>query len=274
MDADSLLDELWEVAGPEGGAGEQEADSASSGAGRGAAEPQLDYDLAPSQVAARIESCALWVAEHLAAGRLPDLDLPAAPPAPPQARSLAGRHPESADRYSRLWAVLAACHQGLVAGARATQRELHYRLKPLDVFTQPGHAAEAVQDACALLRVPRSALGVTTSSKGLVAGRLRIRDRATGAVTQCWGPGAEGGRPIGGDLDAIACMELDACDAAAVLVVEKDAVFQQLVAEDFHIRHLPAILVTGKGVPDLPTRCARAARRARRRSLRAGSRDA
>lgn len=44
---------------------------------------------------------------------------------------------------------------------------------------------EAVQDAVALLRVPRSRLGICCSSKGLVGGRLVIHNRRTGGCGGC-----------------------------------------------------------------------------------------
>lgn len=50
----------------------------------------------------------------------------------------------------------------------------------MQVFRSPRDVGEAVQDAISLLQVPRSALGITASSKGLVAGRLVIHDQRTG----------------------------------------------------------------------------------------------
>ena len=44
-----------------------------------------------------------------------------------------GRHPESADALARLFLLLAAVQEQLLAGAQATQRELWYRLKTLEV---------------------------------------------------------------------------------------------------------------------------------------------
>lgn len=210
-------------------------------------QDQLDYDIPAHQVVERIESCTSWMVGQLAAGLSPDLEVG------PRRLSLAGRHPESADRYARLWAVLAACHEVLSARGTSTQRELYYRLKPMDVFCSVSHLPEAIQDAVALLHVPRSALGITCSSKGLVGGRLSITDTRTGERFNCAGSGTERGRSISGDLAAVAAMRFTS-DASAILVVEKDAVFSQLLAEEFHLRLLPCILVTGKGVPDVATR--------------------
>lgn len=54
------------------------------------------------------------------------------------------------------------------------------------MFRSPRDVGEAVQDAISLLQVPRSALGITASSKGLVAGRLVIHDQRTGGWVLEW----------------------------------------------------------------------------------------
>jgi DNA topoisomerase VI subunit A len=43
------------------------------------------------------------------------------------------------------------------------------------------------------------------------------------------------------------------CTCSWLIVVEKDAVFQRLV-EDRIFDHIPCVLVTAKGMPDLATR--------------------
>ena len=53
---------------------------------------------------------------------------------------------------------------------------------------------EAVMDAVALLRVPRSALGIIASSRGAVAGRLLLRDCAESAWVDCSQLGVQGDR--------------------------------------------------------------------------------
>jgi DNA topoisomerase VI subunit A len=83
--------------------------------------------------------------------------------------------------------VLAAVHNLLRSGRSATQRELYYRLKQQQqqsdengkltlsaggaavLFASPRDVDTAVQDVVALLRVPRSSLGITSASKGAVS---------------------------------------------------------------------------------------------------------
>lgn len=48
------------------------------------------------------------------------------------------------------------------------------------VFRSPRDVSEAIQDAVSMLQVPRSALAITASSKGLVGGRLIIHDQRSG----------------------------------------------------------------------------------------------
>lgn len=112
--------------------------------------------------------------------------------------------------------------------------------------------AEAVADAASLLAVPRAALNVTCSSKGLVAGALTIHDRGGGPEVDCARAGGGGGHPIPGDTAAIARFDFQT-DASFVLVVEKDTVLQRLAQEGLPGAG-PCILVTGRGFPDLATR--------------------
>ena len=247
-----------------------------------AEEEGLDFDLQPHEVVARIETCALWLVQQVSMGHLPECVLsdpsssfpsissslpPLATTSPSQTsgntptqthtpviRSLMGRHVGSADRFARLWSVLDICHELLTAGgAGATQRELHYRLKPLDVFGRDVHLKEAVQDAVLLLRVPRSSLGINCSSKGLVAGALVMRSVSTGETTDC--STISGGRAIPGNLSTIADMSFySPATTEAVLIIEKDTVFQQLAADAAIGGSGRFILVTAKGVPDVASR--------------------
>lgn len=67
---------------------------------------------------------------------------------------------------------------------RTSTHTTHMRLVsahvPLQVFRCPRDVGEAIQDAVSMLQVPRSALGVTASSKGLVAGRVAVHDTRAG----------------------------------------------------------------------------------------------
>jgi meiotic recombination protein SPO11 len=221
------------------------------------AEPEiddegLDFGLQPQEVIARIETCALWLTQQVAAGSLPDFLLSGC--AGQVSRTLLGRHPDSSERFARLFSVLDICHETLVAACTAAERELHYRVKTLQVFGSQLHLREAVQDAVLLLRVPRSSLGITCSSKGLVSGALIIHSSSTGEVTDCAHATCSEGRPIPGNVATIADYSFFS-QATAILVIEKDTVFQQLSADPAIGGSGRFILVTGKGVPDVATRC-------------------
>ncbi|KAL4859304.1 Meiotic recombination protein SPO11-2 [Chlorella vulgaris] len=282
----------------EGAAAWDEAEAPGSGDDEGepASAPALDMDASAAEVCRRIVSASLWFVSQLCNGQVPSIELVQREASNralmevcgvgeneaeqgdaegrsgsggayvlrmqqhTQTRSLLGRHPESGEAVARLFVLLEAVHQNLLAGVSATQRELWYTLKTLEVKAQvvavvfrcPRDVGEAIQDAVSMLRVPRSALGVTASSKGLVAGRLAVHDTRAGATTDCASLGVSG-VPIPGDIAHITRHLAYQSDALLVLVVEKDAVFQRLAQQRFFDR-VPCVLVTGKGVPDLATR--------------------
>lgn len=240
---------------------EEELEAAATGGGIGG--PELELDAEPEEVVRRIQSAALWFISQLAEGVLPDIELVSRTASNcaltaaggdegaegngeegagsrggprhfvlrlqqgTQCRSLVGRHPESAEQVARLWVLLGAVHAMLLSGEQATQRELWYRFKTLEVgarracmlavqvkhawhslpgpgaclpallllsslsatyllnpscqvFRSPRDVNEAIQDAVSMLQVPRSALAITASSKGLVGGRLVIHNRRSG----------------------------------------------------------------------------------------------
>jgi meiotic recombination protein SPO11 len=106
----------------------------------------------------------------------------------------------------------------------------------------------AIQDCVALLSVPRVCLGVTCASRGAVAGRLHLKEdnawRDLGATQR--------GHAIPGDMAWVANAALRS-DAAYILVVEKDAVFNRLLQERACER-LGAVMLTARGQPDLASR--------------------
>ncbi|KAK9820989.1 hypothetical protein WJX81_002818 [Elliptochloris bilobata] len=103
-------------------------------------------------------------------------------------------------------AEAAAAFLGTAEPPAASQRDLFYRLKHLDIFGTPEHVNQAIQALVAILR----------------------------------------------DCRTIAEYEF-VSDARYLVVVEKDAVFQRLVDDDFSTL-ADCILVTAKGMPDVATR--------------------
>jgi meiotic recombination protein SPO11 len=73
-------------------------------------------------------------------------------------------------------------------------------------------------------------------------------------VTDCAHSACSEGRPIPGNVATIADYSFFS-QATAILVIEKDTVFQQLSSDPAIGGSGRFILVTGKGVPDVATRC-------------------
>lgn len=159
-------EELDEEQGDQGEEEEELEAVVEGGSGDG---PELELDAEPEEVVRRIQSAALWFVSQLAEGMLPDIDLVSRTASnraltaadgdlglegqgeeeagsaegprhfvlrlqqAKQRRSLVGRHPESAEQVARLWVLLGAVHAMLLSGEQATQRELWYRFKTLEV---------------------------------------------------------------------------------------------------------------------------------------------
>lgn len=122
-----------------------------------------------------------------------------------------------------------------------------------------------------MLEAPRSSLHIMATSKGLVAGNLTFINLEDGTVVDCGfrhssrrgssqlEHGSGGGVGGGGELvpQDVSRESLELrCPGGTdfVLVVEKDATFQALLQEGFLAVFDNAVMVTGKGVPDLSTR--------------------
>ncbi|KAF2318727.1 hypothetical protein GH714_010335 [Hevea brasiliensis] len=105
-------------------------------------------------------------------------------------------------------------------------------------------------DVVALLRCSRYSLGIMASSRGVVAGRLLLQE-PNQEVVDCAECGSSG-YAISGDLNMLDKL-LMKTDARYIIVVEKHAIFQRL-AEDRVFNHIPSILITAKGYPDIATR--------------------
>ncbi|GBF94838.1 hypothetical protein Rsub_08010 [Raphidocelis subcapitata] len=134
---------------------------------------------------------------------------------------------------------------------RGSQPRRAARLVSPSLFPSVAVVNGAIQDAVALLRVPRSRLGIVCSSRGAAAGLLHIRDGPGGAWVDCGALGMAGWS-IPGDIAAVERLSFRV-SARYVLVVEKDAIFQRLAGDRLHER-LPLVMVTAKGNPDLATR--------------------
>eukprot|EP00890_Picochlorum_soloecismus_P000259 jgi/Picsp_1/1233/NSC_04714-R1_meiotic recombination protein spo11-2 len=221
-------------------------------------EALLDSAAPKEEVIWRIEQCTYWLLKTIKEGRSPKISFP-------EMRGMAKR-PECSlkdkgSRFARLWSVLNAAHEMLSHGTTCTQRDLYYSLKSGMPTLHGMQLATAIEDAVQLLRVPRFQLGIACSSKGLVSGPLLISKRGQGGsgredkkvscLARCYPQGFS----ITGNMKDILNMKFE-CHATHIVIVEKDTVFQRLVAHSAEGEGMlrGVLLVTAKGFPDVATR--------------------
>lgn len=94
------------------------------------------------------------------------------------------------------------------------------------------------------------------TAKGLVRGHLRLLEPHVGANNEnTWVDCLDQMEPRGHSISPISAHLLRAeTMARTILVVEKETVFQRLLAEGLLDRLRPLVLVTARGYPDFPTR--------------------
>ena len=142
-------------------------------------------------------------------------------------------------KYTRILLILDKIHMLLTDNESVTLRELYYQL----VGQSGGSVSqiyEAVGAICIILGLPRSRLHIFATSKGLVAGNLKFTNTEEMLVDCSF---SAQGETIPNKVN---CMTNINSEARLVIVVEKDAIFQKLLEENF-LKHLPfeAILMTG-----------------------------
>jgi len=172
----------------------------------------------------------------------------------PQTKQVTGTYfnvPAQRIKYRRILTLLLLVRDLLIEGAKLTKRELYYFIlgKYPDLFPNQAELDRIVNLLSVMLRVPRAHLNIFATSKGLMAGNIEIIT-AENTVIRCLG--STEGCPIPQDVKGIKEIHTE---AKAILVVEKDAVFQSLLDDPLFSSHLDRIvMLTGKGVPDLSTR--------------------
>jgi len=141
-----------------------------------------------------------------------------------------------------------------------TIRDLYYRGKHTIIYREPGgrrheentwdeqrESDAVIRDIEVLTGLLREEMLILSKEKGKVVGNMRIRSGGDVIDLSKMGHGAYAIEPT---PDLIEFIDVD---AEYVLVVEKDAVFQQLHRIGFWRRH-KAILITSAGQPDRATR--------------------
>ncbi|KAJ6714416.1 MEIOTIC RECOMBINATION PROTEIN SPO11 [Salix viminalis] len=158
----------------------------------------------------------------------------------------------AAKAFIRVWKVMEMCFKILLQEKRVTQRELFYKLLCVspDCFSSQLQVNRTIQDVVSLLRCSRFSLGIMASSRGIVAGRLLVQEPEKEMVdcSEC----GSSGYAISGDLNLLDRLVMKT-DARYIIIVEKHAIFQRL-AEDRVFNHIPTILITARGYPDIATR--------------------
>jgi meiotic recombination protein SPO11 len=154
------------------------------------------------------------------------------------------RHLSSVQSVVQLTGLMRYISEILATDKHATKRHLFYR--DVNLFGNQRVSDGLIEDLGALLRVSRNSMNVIASAKGKVIGRLSFTEG--GDQIDC--SKGLGGHAITPMLDQVDNLE---SDAEFILVIEKDAVFQDL-AEDKFFNYVPCILVTASGQPDMATR--------------------
>ncbi len=154
------------------------------------------------------------------------------------------RHLSSVQSVVQLTGLMRYVTEILATEKHATKRHLFYR--DVNLFGNQRVSDGLIEDLGALLRVSRNSLNVIASAKGKVIGRLSFTEG--GDHIDC--TKGLGGHAITPMLDQVENFD---SDAEFMLIIEKDAVFQDL-AEDKFFNYLPCILITASGQPDMATR--------------------
>ncbi|CAO1378646.1 unnamed protein product [Diamesa serratosioi] len=140
--------------------------------------------------------------------------------------------------------ILCEIYKLLSQNSTCTKRELYYR--DVELLKNMSTVERALNDISMFLNVQQWEMGVLSSSKGLIAGNLKIIN-SNNVLDFSSAPGSVPHNP-----SEIIRFETN---ANYVLVVEKDTVFQRLVNDKvFQKIDATIILITAKGYPDINTR--------------------
>ncbi|XP_055346654.1 meiotic recombination protein SPO11-like isoform X2 [Paramacrobiotus metropolitanus] len=153
----------------------------------------------------------------------------------------------NARKFIAVVKVLARIYMLLKENLTATLRALFYEDVPF--FIEQEAVNCAVNIITLMLRVPRYHLNIVASEKALVAGHLSFRDN--NVIFDCMH--TYSGISIPTSVDNVEILQ---SDAQVIFIIEKDATFQQLIAEGICGPEfpLPCIVMTGKGYPDYSIR--------------------
>ena len=154
-------------------------------------------------------------------------------------------------RFAVFLRILAIAYRNLVQKEILTKRSIFYH--DPELFDSQGVVNDVIEDISCCLEVPRASLNIIACQKGLVAGPLQWvimsnennnQNGVNSLLVDC----SNKVEQIPSMIDTICAQKTS---AVAILVVEKEAVFQRLVQSS--IVH-EIIIVTARGIPDYSTR--------------------
>nr|XP_057908206.1 meiotic recombination protein SPO11 isoform X2 [Doryrhamphus excisus] len=154
--------------------------------------------------------------------------------------------PTSATTFSQILNILSVIYTLVQSNSYATKRDIFYNDPQL--FGSQRTVDRIVDDVCCMFKVPRRALRVLATSKGLISGDLCYTEE-DGTRIDCHSKSAA--VAVSSNIAGIRNV---VSSAKFVLIVEKDATFQRLLQDDFCTKSSPCIMITGKGFPDVNSR--------------------
>ena len=134
--------------------------------------------------------------------------------------------------------------------ATTSIRDLYYALKHTiegtkeNVFEEQAESDPLIEDLEAALGLLREELHLTASTKGIIAGKMIVKDGKDTIDLSKMGSGGWG-VPSNVEPDKIEIKDLD---AEYVLFIEKDAIWKRFNEDQFWKKH-KCIIITGKGQP-------------------------
>ena len=159
--------------------------------------------------------------------------------------------------FMRFWMIVNSVHESLTYGRKLLLRGLYYTMHADNIHLFPNSLMlyRCLLDVVGLLRCDRRSLNIITDSRGSVWGEFEISE-GEGEVRnwRTYDGTYDDALHITGDVGKIRNgMHLRNINAAIVLITEKFAVAFRLMQE-LAALGLVAIIVTGRGMPDLATR--------------------
>jgi len=153
-------------------------------------------------------------------------------------------------KYAQTISIAAELKKIIKEQATISIRDLYYALKHTlknskeNSFENQGESDPIIEDLEASLGLLREELNLAASTKGVISGKLKIKDGKDTIDLSKMGSGGWG-VPSNVEPDTIEIKDLD---ADFVLFIEKDAVWKRFNEDKFWKKH-NCIIITGKGQP-------------------------